>query len=1110
MTGRYAIGQRIRDPRVLSDELESSDDRPRTSANLDQSSALSASHASTIHDNLYSNLATFTFGDVRVSQHTSLSRAPYDAAVAVDEFVSPLTPMIRRSSPDHTPRPSVSVPAATASPSRIQHDCSHPSQGAEFSPSTSLVSLHHSYSPTSGSRDTSSKPNISRPPSLVDRESEESASSTLNDHSINTHQLHSDHLQRGRVMPDNFSQHTFGPNAQHHDGVGEGAEPSSSVSATSSSRSSSRSRASAGMCIEQELEQFSSDDEVEIGDFGGESSPVTFARDYLLDIDEDVDVDDPWPSFYRTSIFDGRKASLPMAIPGAVPGGNATSREGSILTLRRPSRSLDDSGSHLSGGEDPIAVVPKSEPLSRADWRSLEAQAQQQQQQATDSGNPYEGLDLAYILSRKSEGSIRSFGSSAYAFGQSGSRMTQSDAGSSRFSSIAPFAVGARRTSTITLQTNYSNDDAFLRHIRKNDVGYGTVEERWAFVREKADGVGMVSSKTSSTRHGRPSTSHSRISPSDNSKRTMAPGEQELWRCGHVGRFRVERSIFHHPAKASQHRLNIHHIPDPFLKGNGTHGPHTMIHKHTRTVAFSIFRSYTLHPRNRRGSAQRRNTHMNTRNAIMLATKRVQEQYTSTRTTSKLSTHGLLNDRPKSSRTKDKDKNKALKTPSKGNKGKDRDRDKDKDKREKQKERTNPTGSAGSSKATSSAGSVNAGQQSTAVSTVDASSPSQSSQTTVGKREEHSLVSALQPLPPANDPVKLGVDTTFGPPIRYHREHRDSIDSDIRLPTRTPHAEAFGALDPNDIEHYRLKANSRANAESNTSFTERISRMFRSPRLDGLSASPAMQAGAFQPPWILTAGRKFQEENDRVINNLNNSFRDVGLLHTQPHKHSSRGTSKRKSQQEVLDDVPDDSLYMLLPLWPGETAISSGQAQEDDGPSFMPQNRRYLLVYYMPFDDPKGKKPEQPKKKSKQLHSSDGNGSQEPKPIFLPAFRVVARIVTYRDLRLSGVRVPSEGLAITGPAWEAMSYLGPPAPQQGPALDDMVVCVCHGRDRGFVFLPEGLARLGLCTVEEPPPQHVPRPEEEEVESEILLTPIGRAVVEMIWLGCLAMTSFGSD
>ncbi|KIJ68113.1 hypothetical protein HYDPIDRAFT_25558 [Hydnomerulius pinastri MD-312] len=1238
ITETPAIGQRIMDPRILSDEVGNSDysqpntpnldlpmastsrvdsrnsprsglqdsytpsghshlnspssvpaihlTRPGTSSSMASSSTAgsptvsvqtvntlssssSSSATSSRHsDNLYSNLATFTFGEARVSPHAS-SNPSYDAVAEANESISPLTPMNRRSSIDRTPRPSVS--GHSASPP-LRNDCSHPSQGAGRPASTPSASSSQSrhQSPTSESfrnPTTSSSGSRSRAASRTEREESEDPTSNT-DHMIGA--LYHSTSHRGRVVSDNASQHTFGHGARRH-GVGATADPAFATASSSSvSVTSSRSSSRASM---RTNEQFSSDDEVEIGYFDGGSSPVTFARDYLVDIDEDVDLAVPDPSFHRTNMFDGRRGSLPMAIPGAVPSGDASSvrsREGSILTLRRPSQSWDEASSHITSqsGDNPAVIVPRSEPLSRTDWISLEAQVQAQQQQAAESGNVYDGLDLRYILSRQSEGSIRSFHSSAqlsFIHGPPGQR-SSAEASSSRLSSIAPFAFGPRRTSTVTLQ---SNDDPFYKHIRKYDQAFDAIEDHWSFMREKADGAGVSSSASSSTRHGRSSTSHSHIPNTDKAKKTMPPGTQEIWRCGHVGRFKVDRLAFKQlidalvsalptpapiaqsadPAKAAQHRINIRHIPDPYLKGNTTSGPHSVIHKHSRAIAFSIFRSHSLFSSRRGGAgsthAGSQGTHMNTRYGIMLAPKKVQEQYTSTKTTRQLSTHGLLDEdsrgskdkgrggrrgtqslsfRERDSREKEKRKAqekeeakakaKAAKAASKG-KGKDR-----KDKKHRP-DHVNPTESTESSTATSSAGSVSNGAMQQIVSAparsttskIRFSPPSISSSTTVGQRElmVSRPSSPTESLPPSiSDSVKVPEsDNASMPPTRHHRDHRDSIDSDDRLPTRTPHAEAFSAMDPSAIEHFRSKSNNRT-TDSGATLTERFLRVFRgNSRPDGSSSgSLSAQPSSYTPPWLVTATREAQEQNDRVINDLNNSFRDVGLLHTQPHKSTSKSTSKRKPQ-EIFDRIPDDSLYMLLPLWAGETETPNTQAQGSDTASLVtvPDNRQYLLVYYIPFEELKGKQPEQPKKKAKQSHSSsDGGGDTDQRTIFLPAFRVIARVVTYDELRNTGIRVPSDGLAITGPAWEAMSYTISPTLRQDLQTHDTVICICHGRDRGFLFLADALSKLGLCTAEELP-MHVST-EEEEREGEILLTAIGRAAVEMIWLGCLAITSFG--
>ncbi|KAI6040241.1 hypothetical protein EDC04DRAFT_1525955 [Pisolithus marmoratus] len=906
------------------------------------------------------------------------------------------------------------------------------------------------------------------------------------------------------------------------------ASSSSSISVTSS-RSSSR--------ISFQSELLSSDDELEVGDLGGDSSPVTFARDYpLADIDEDPDFTDLVR--YSRPITEGRRGSFPMAIPGAPQEGASRSRESSILTLRRPSRSLDDEyGSHATTTEDPPAITPKSEPHSSADWRSLEAQIRAQVQSQSHASQPSTstsqhpadfynnlGLDLQYIFhSKPSEGSIRSYRSSAqYSFLRPVSGTQPFEASSSKLSAIAPFAVGARRSSTATLQTVHSNEDPFFRHIRVHDKGFDIIENQWLYQCRDVD----FSKKREKQAQWSSNVSLQPLNAElRNHTRTMNIGQREHWWCPNIGFFKVDRSVLKprspDGSKAIHHRLNIRHVKDPHLRA-GSAGPATLVHKHSRATGFSIFRSFVLN-----GMNAPQHTRLNMRNGVLLAPRKVQEHFTSTRTTQRLATHGLLDDELRGTRgnrkgaqsrslreSHDKDKRRAREAKVETSKGKG------KKKANAQssssggtipKQETSPTNSH---VATSSGGSVS---ENPALQTVSAPVAS-SSRTQVSPRilATSQPVSPTAPVPLA-DSIQTLDNTTSIVPSSHHPQRHTVVDSDEdQVPARTPHAEAFGTLDPTDIEHYMTKAN-RPNADSGPSFPTRIWRALRgASRAEG----PSPSAGLYQPPWIVTAGRELQEENDRVINDLNNSFRDVGLLYTPAHKPSSKSTSKRKHDPDVFDQVPDDCLYMLLPLWVGEVNEQEAEADESEtsttattpSTAILPENRHYLLVWYMPWDDdPKGKNPErqgQPKRsKNSSQTSSDGNQDAEPASICLTSFRVIARVVRYDDLRHSGVRVPSVGLAICGPAWEAMNdfdLMFPSGGSQDQRLTDAVICHCRGRHRGFLFDPEGLTRLGLCSKE----TSEPTSDADDPMSSFSLTTIGKAAAEMIWLGCLAVTSFG--
>ncbi|KAI6002820.1 hypothetical protein EDD15DRAFT_2360733 [Pisolithus albus] len=1004
--------------------------------------------------NIYSDLESFTFGEARSSH-----------SVSGHDDISPLTPVT-----------SGLQSAQFLSPS-LQNVSSHPSQGAGRQVSPPSTSFPQPVSPW-----TEKVKAVVRPATTADHELGPSTSC------------------RGRVFPDDASQHTFGRGARHH-----GITSSSSSISVTSSRSSSRTSFQSGL--------LSSDDELEIGDLGGDSSPVTFARDYpLTDIDEDADLADLVPPC-SYPVIEGRRGSLPMAIPGASQDGASRSRESSILTLRRPSRSLDDEyGSHIPTTDDSSAIAPKSEPLSRGDWRSLEAQIQAQSQAQSHapqsstsmSQHPADlynnlGLDLQYIFhSKHSEGSIRSYRSSAqYSFLRPSTGTQPSEASSSKLTAIAPFAMGARRTSTATLQTVHSNEDPFFRHIRVHDKGFDIIEDQWLYQCRDVD------FPKKRERQGRRASNASMPPPTAELKKytkTMEVGQREHWWCPNIGLFKVDRSVLKprslDDSKAIHHRLNIRHVKDPHLKA-GSAGPTTLVHKHSRATAFSIFRSFAL---NRTNAPQHRR--VQTRDGVLLAPKKVQEHYTSTKTTRQLLTHGLLDDELRGARGNRK-----------GTQSLSLRESHDKGKRRTYGPKAETSKGKGKNKAN-----VKSNSSSGAVYNQE-TSPTGSQATTSSAGSE--LLVMGQPvspiaLVPLVDSVQTS-ETATGITRSDHRDRHSGEDSDEdRVPTRTPHAEAFGALDPTDIQHYMSRAN-RPNTDSGPSLGARVWRAIRGiPRAEG----PSSSAGLYQPPWIVTAGRELQEDKDRLINNLNNSFRDVGLLHTQPHKPGSKSMSKRKHSPDVLDQVPDDCFYMLVPLWVGEVSHQDAEADGSEtsttrtAPSaaILPENRHYLLVWYVPWDDdPIRKDAEQQAQTKKSKHtsqtSSDSNQDAEPTPVCLTSFRVIARIVRYDDLRHSGVRAPGAGLAISGPAWEAMNDfdLMFASGSQDGRLTDAVICHCRGRQKGFLFDPEGLTRLGLCTKE----TLEATSDADDPMSNFSLTTIGKAAAEMIWLGCLAVTSFGA-
>jgi hypothetical protein len=361
------------------------------------------------------------------------------------------------------------------------------------------------------------------------------------------------------------------------------------------------------------------------------------------------------------------------------------------------------------------------------------------------------------------------------------------------------------------------------------------------------------------------------------------------------------------------------------------------------------------------------------------------------------------------------------------------------------------------------------------------------------------------------------------PALRMSDDHsddtlldRDSIDGDddpLMPVTRTPHAEAFTSLDPNVIEYFRSKNGNRVPMDSNVHWTKRWLGFARPTK--SVTHTPAFPAGPsvtvleanYNPPWMTIAGRSAQETNERLIQNLNDSFKDVGLVHSKPSKTPSK--RKNKTGRHLFGEVPDDALYMLLPLWPSETDEASKASAPRVKFDNVPVNERlYLLVYYVPFyeNDPNKKSREFGKKKSKsQISPESSLEPMDDKTIVLSSFRVSARLVGYDELRGSGVRLPSTGLSVTGPVWDAMQF-GPPQAIRAQHHDDCVIATCMGRLHGIQFIPEGLFKLGLTFPTSDMDAQVAM--DLEVASTVL-SPIGRAAVEMIWLGCMALTCFGA-
>ncbi|EIW63390.1 uncharacterized protein TRAVEDRAFT_62924 [Trametes versicolor FP-101664 SS1] len=1040
----------------------------------------------TATDDIYSNLSTFTFGAARPNAPSRRT-----------EHISPFT-VASTSGTDRTPRPSVSGLSNGSRTPRV-----HPSEGPEDEDEEEAARQTRAKMRAidDGTRRPSlpinaqSGPSNSPSPPRIETDSEAELDPADDGEELDT-DVEFDYRNFSREdISDAASQHTFGGgNVGHYPTSRIAGKGDDSLSITMS-------------LIEQ-------DDEDDRGD-PGTSSPVTFAR--IRDSSGESS------SSPVSSPSQSRRGSVPWNIPNAMP--SARDREDSEVTIlasgRRMSRSMDD---ELGlGPTASTSVQPTSQPTTRSDWQNLAAQVHVQPPPEEEENVPeisasdaYDGFNLQYVLGDPSR---QSWSSGAPSYIAPGS--------DSRRGSIAPWEVhsisSGRRSSTTTM-----SDDAFTSQLRKLDKGYTVRRDEWSFRKENADGAAQQLAIT--TRPGRPAI-------------------HELWRHEYVGRFKVDKQWTEHPSKAPTQRINVRHIADPFSRGNTRGGPHSIIHRHSRAVAFSIFRKYDIFGR----SAQKQggtSFHVHTSGTILLAPMEVQTQFTSTRTTSQLNTYGHLNSEATSAKMAERLERANQK---------DRDKTKSKDKEKRKSTSTQkrlPTSSQTSDASqTVSMGSVasSAGQKMTdddrsskrhnseppsspsapvspslpntsftAVATASYA-PSITTATTMSVRESLDTRS-----PSSSFDVTMSPADRTAPSIARMSMHQDDMDLDeddeqSNVP-RTSHAEAFATLDSGRIEYIRGRAEQHTDHDhAGGGLIDRLARRIRGQNTRVSSGKPAgpssdMPFTSTAPPWVTLAPRSKQEERERVIQNLSESFKDVGLLPTFKTTRGERSKGKQPMKNNagvnVFEEVPPEALHMLLPLWPCKTDDLSTIPGEDQSQYILPaEERQYLIVYYVPFDERKNKdkKKGDASKKRARASSVSAATTAAPRSKGIPksAFRVCARLVGCHDFLGTGVRLPSEGLSISGSMAEAMAQLPSPGIREKHP-GDVVIGMCSGRDKDVEFIPEGLASVGLCLAQQSEPPQPPSPVHEEEMMDAFdpvysLTPIGRAAVEMAWLGCLAIT-----
>ncbi|KAF9050024.1 hypothetical protein BJ165DRAFT_976174 [Panaeolus papilionaceus] len=653
---------------------------------------------------------------------------------------------------------------------------------------------------------------------------------------------------------------------------------------------------------------------------------------------------------------------------------------------------------------------------------------------------------------------------------------------------------------------------------------------------------------------------------------------EEIWANGTLGKYKVARKNVPAPeaGKAPQQRLNVAYMRHTAQYHNGTtqasEGPTVTIHKHSKAGAFSISRHYRIKPshhdgasssshalkavpsRNNLSSRESADATRKKTSMILLAPRRVQKAYTSTNTTRKLDTHGLLDDNSKGNVAREFDRRRDH--------DRERERDgervvretvKEKEKKGKEKEKSQETQSRSilkpeskrvvvpvtdtaqpDSSEGSSAGSVGntpsfgdgrpIGPSTSAVTTPECSDTGGNSFGSVGSVEQsimsHETTSSDKTISRNNYPYKSQQRR------RDPYDILDDSDSDnprSRYPTKTPHRETYAALPPEVFEAthqqnpstglfgFRKSKHADRNAHRANTFFEQ----------------------SYNPPWPVTAPRSNQETRKGIVDDLNMSFQDVGLLpamneikpsnHNSQHKkragkaHAPR-TDRRvsdKSDIDVFEDIHPDALYMLLPLWPGETDLYS--ARKPFSPPHIPmEDKPYLLIYYKTSPEAipvveetsnKHKSADKKKSKNSPTSSHESMHKKDERSVFMKRFHISARMIHYRDLQGTGVRIPDQGLAVSGPLQEAYEWM--PICKR---MDNYVIGISHSRDGGIEFVPEGFEQLGLARLV-PNPRPVECSEDDDsssMDTISILTPIGRAVMEMAWLGGMAVTSFASS
>ena len=580
--------------------------------------------------------------------------------------------------------------------------------------------------------------------------------------------------------------------------------------------------------------------------------------------------------------------------------------------------------------------------------------------------------------------------------------------------------------------------------------------------------------------------------------------------------------------------MYIKHTLDPHSM-NHHDGPGVIVHKHSQAKAFSIFRSHNLFKPKQNKKPSQVGRHLDTGQSILLATKRVQEQYTSTKTVGRLKTYGLLEERhtpvppqPQPSKGSHDDgsqwresaapirRSRSQNLVREDEGGRDEGRVKGFQKEEKGKEKEKEE------KRKDGAGSQTSRREDITVITRNDGfwsklpgrlTPTYSTASTPTSTANPSPIipgNSASTSTPSSRPPSLTRVTPSSHSYRISQpeiedgegEEADEDDFDLyRVPVqKRSHAEIYASLTPVHHEQARnLMRGSQSTSvgSSRGRFTMFFPRKGGNPS-DRLPNSPTTGLAPSPVPWMLIGNSNSRRGK------IDGNFGAGGLVPPRPPPWRPVNRMRRKGSDGLTLPVPDDSVYMLLPLFAGET---DSESQPEDTTQYeVPlESRKYLLVYYVPFVE---KTERAGRKKTEQPVVSQLSQRAKDKMVFLKSFRVSAHLMFYQDFKNSGIRLPTTGLSITGP----LTYAQPPNAEPEQHRDPIVIAQCLKRDNGIEFFPEGLHKLGLCgaeQVEQMVGSDDLGDDDRKVEHEFELNALGRAVVEMAWVGAMAVTSFGT-